>query len=75
VKNWRGNPWAILLVLSLGFFMTLLDLAIVNIAIPDMVVDFDASLDQILWVVDAYTLALAVLLITAGRLIPTRSPC
>jgi EmrB/QacA subfamily drug resistance transporter len=68
VKNWRGNPWAILLVLSLGFFMTLLDLSIVNIAIPDMVEDLGASLDQILWVANAYTLALAVLVITAGRL-------
>jgi EmrB/QacA subfamily drug resistance transporter len=68
MKNWRGNPWAILLVLSLGFVMTLLDLSIVNIAIPDMVRDLGASLDQILWVVNAYTLALAVLVITAGRL-------
>src|SRR5689334_3201736 len=48
--------------------MTLLDLTIVNIAIPDMVDSLDASLDQILWVVNAYTLGLAVLLITAGRL-------
>ncbi|MFF1448406.1 MFS transporter [Streptomyces sp. NPDC058274] len=67
-RKWHGNPWAILLTLSLGFFMTLLDLTIVNIAIPDMGQDLDASLDEILWVVNAYTLALAVLLITAGRL-------
>lgn len=66
--KWHGNPWAILLTLSLGFFMTLLDLTIVNIAIPDMGQDLNASLDEILWVVNAYTLALAVLLITAGRL-------
>jgi EmrB/QacA subfamily drug resistance transporter len=68
MNRWRGNPWAILAVLSLGFFMTLLDLTIVNIAIPDMVERLHASLDQILWVVNAYALALAVLLITAGRL-------
>jgi EmrB/QacA subfamily drug resistance transporter len=68
VNKLRGNPWAILAVLSIGFFMTLLDLTIVNIAIPDMVDSLDASLDQILWVVNAYTLGLAVLLITAGRL-------
>jgi EmrB/QacA subfamily drug resistance transporter len=68
MNKWRGNPWAILAVLSLGFFMTLLDLTIVNIAIPDMVERLNASLDQILWVVNAYALALAVLLITAGRL-------
>ncbi|SEG90121.1 drug resistance transporter, EmrB/QacA subfamily [Actinacidiphila yanglinensis] len=64
----RGNPWAILMVLSIGFFMTLLDLTIVNIAIPDMVDHLGASLDQILWITNAYTLALAVLMITAGRL-------
>ncbi|WP_225844539.1 MFS transporter [Streptomyces sp. HPF1205] len=68
MNKWRGNPWVILVILSFGFFMTLLDLTIVNIAIPDMVDSLDASLDQILWVVNAYTLGLAVLLITAGRL-------
>ncbi|MER5748749.1 DHA2 family efflux MFS transporter permease subunit [Streptomyces sp. NPDC002088] len=67
-KKWHGNPWAILVTLSLGFFMTLLDLTIVNIAIPDLGQDLNASLDQILWVVNAYTLVLAVLLITGGRL-------
>jgi EmrB/QacA subfamily drug resistance transporter len=40
----------------------------VNIAIPNMVDNLGASLDEILWVVNSYTLALAVLLITAGRL-------
>jgi EmrB/QacA subfamily drug resistance transporter len=68
VNKWHGNPWAILLTLSLGFFMTLLDLTIVNIAIPSMITDLGASLDEILWVVNAYVLVLAVLLITAGRL-------
>src|SRR4051812_22737348 len=68
MSKWRGNPWAILITLSLGFFMTLLDLTIVNIAIPSMISALDASLDEILWVVNAYVLVLAVLLITAGRL-------
>ncbi len=62
------NPWAILIVVSLGFFMTLLDLTIVNIAIPNMITKLHASLDDILWVINAYALVLAVLLITAGRL-------
>ena len=68
MSRWRGNPWAILLTLSLGFFMTLLDLTIVNIAVPSMMDKLDASLDAALWVVNAYVLVLAVLLITAGRL-------
>jgi EmrB/QacA subfamily drug resistance transporter len=68
VSKWHGNPWAILITLSLGFFMTLLDLTIVNIAIPSMITALGASLDEILWIVNAYVLVLAVLLITAGRL-------
>jgi EmrB/QacA subfamily drug resistance transporter len=64
----RGNPWAVLTVLSLGFFMTLIDLTIVNVAIPQMVDKLHASLDEVLWVINAYTLVLAVLMITAGRL-------
>jgi EmrB/QacA subfamily drug resistance transporter len=64
----RGNPWAVLVVVSLGFFMTLLDLTIVNIAIPNMIDELHASLDDVLWVLNAYALVLAVLVITAGRL-------
>ena len=64
----RGNPWAVLVVVSLGFFMTLLDLTIVNIAIPNMIDKLHATLDDVLWVLNAYALVLAVLVITAGRL-------
>ena len=64
----RGNPWAALTVLSLGLFMTLLDVTIVNIAIPQLLDSLQASLDEALWVVNAYVLMLGVLLITAGRL-------
>ncbi|MEU1121892.1 MULTISPECIES: MFS transporter [unclassified Streptomyces] len=64
----QTNPWAVLSVLCLGFVMTLVDLTIVNIALPDMTDDLGASLDQVLWVVNAYTLVLATLIITAGRL-------
>ncbi len=68
MSKYRGNPWVVLIVVSLGFFMTLLDLTIVNIAIPNMITKLHASLDGILWVINAYALVLAVLLITAGRL-------
>ncbi|MGI8330738.1 MDR family MFS transporter [Actinomadura scrupuli] len=74
MKRWHGNQWAILLTLSLGFFMTLLDLTIVNIAIPSMIDKLHASLDQVLWVMNAYILILAVLLITCGRLGDLRGP-
>nr|WP_035813243.1 DHA2 family efflux MFS transporter permease subunit [Jiangella gansuensis] len=68
MRRWRGNPWAILIALCLGFFMTLLDVTIVNIAIPSMMDDLGASLDEILWVINSYVIMLAVLVITAGRL-------
>ncbi len=57
-----------LLVLCLGFFMILLDTTIVNIAIPSILDGLNTSLEQILWVLNAYILVYAVLLITAGRL-------
>jgi len=62
------NPWLVLVFLSLGFFMILLDTTIVNIAIPSMISGLHSSLDQILWVLNAYLLVYAVLLITCGRL-------
>ncbi len=68
MTKFRANPWAVLLVVSLGFFMTLLDLTIVNIAVPNLITKLHASLDDVLWVINAYALVLAVLVITAGRL-------
>jgi EmrB/QacA subfamily drug resistance transporter len=67
-RKWQNNPWAILAVLCLGFFMTLVDLTIVNVAIPAMSDSLNGTLDEILWVVNAYTLTLSILIITAGRL-------
>ena len=64
----RANPWAVLSVFSLGLVLTLLDLTIVNIAIPSIVGELHASLDEILWMLNAYSLVYAVLLITSGRL-------
>jgi EmrB/QacA subfamily drug resistance transporter len=64
----RSNPFAALTVLSLGLFMTLLDVTIVNVAIPQLLDSLGASIDEALWVLNAYVLVLGVLLITAGRL-------
>src|SRR6266571_2668224 len=64
----RTNPWLVLLVLTTGFFMIMLDTTIVNVAIPAMSAGLNTTLDQILWVLNAYILVYAVLLITAGRL-------
>ena len=64
----RTNPWIVLVVLCTGFFMILLDTTIVNVAIPAMSAGLNTTLDQILWVLNAYILVYAVLMITAGRL-------
>src|SRR5437763_7604038 len=64
----RTNPWLVLVVLTTGFFMILLDTTIVTVAIPAMSAGLNTTLDQILWVLNAYILVYAVLLITAGRL-------
>lgn len=74
MTGWRGNPWAVLLTLSLGFFMTLLDLTVVNVAIPSMIDKLGASLDELLWVINVYILVLASLLIASGRLGDLRGP-
>jgi EmrB/QacA subfamily drug resistance transporter len=68
VNRIRQHPMAALGVLALGLFMTLLDLTIVNIAIPSILDGLHASLDQVLWVLNAYSLLFAVLLITSARL-------
>ena len=62
------RPTLVIAVFCLGLFMTLLDITIVNIAIPDLVTDLDATLETVLWVGSAYSLVYTVLLITAGRL-------
>jgi EmrB/QacA subfamily drug resistance transporter len=64
----QTNPWVVLVVLVTGFFMIMLDTTIVNVAIPAMSAGLKISLDGILWVLNAYILVYAVLLITAGRL-------
>ncbi|MGH7860687.1 MAG: MFS transporter [Candidatus Dormibacteraceae bacterium] len=64
----QRHPMVVLGVLVLGLFMTILDLTIVNIAIPSLLTGIQASLDQVLWVLNGYSLVYAVLLITSSRL-------
>src|SRR5256885_2055907 len=62
------NPWLVLAVLCLGLYMIVLDTTVVNVAIPSIITNLRAALDQVIWVLNAYILVYAVLLITAGRL-------
>ena len=52
----------------LGFFMALLDTTIVNITLPKMTEYFNTTMAHISWVVNAYNLAFAAIIITASRL-------
>jgi EmrB/QacA subfamily drug resistance transporter len=62
------RKWWTLLAVCLGTFMLLLDVTIVNVALPSIQDDLHASFAQLQWVVDAYALSLAALLLTAGSL-------
>lgn len=64
-----GHPkkWWILVAVSLGMFMALLDVTIVNIAIPAIIEDLGASVGTVSWVINAYSLTLAVLFLSMGR--------
>jgi MFS family permease len=63
----RVQRWTLLIVCT-AIFMLLLDVTIVSVALADIQRDLDASLADLQWVVDAYTLPLAGLLLTAATL-------
>jgi EmrB/QacA subfamily drug resistance transporter len=57
-----------LAVVCLATAMLMLDIAVVNTALPDIARDLNAGLTGVQWVVDAYTLALATVVLSAGSL-------
>ena len=62
------RKWWPLVAVCLGTFMLLVDVTIVNVALPPMAVDLGTSFTALQWVVDGYALSLAVLLLGAGAL-------
>ncbi len=60
--------WAVLLTVLGADIMDLLDSTIVNVGAPSIARDLHATSSQLQWVIAGYTLAMAVALITAGRL-------
>ncbi len=58
----------VLLAVCLGMFMMQLDATVVNVALPTIGADLDSSATELQWVVDAYVLPLACLLLIGGRL-------
>ncbi len=64
----RGNKWWTLVAVCLGTFMLLLDITIVNVALPDIQHALHSTFSDLQWIVDAYALTLAAFLLTAGSL-------
>jgi len=62
------RKWWTLVLISTATFMLLLDVTVVNVALPDIQRELGASLSSLQWVVDAYSLMLAAFLLTAGSL-------
>jgi EmrB/QacA subfamily drug resistance transporter len=62
------RKWWTLVLITIATFMLLLDITVVNVALPDIQRDLHASLSSLQWVVDAYSLMLAAALLTAGSL-------
>jgi len=62
------RKWWILVAVSIGMFMGLLDVTIVNIAMPAIIVDLHTTVTHASWVLNAYSLVLAVCFLSMGRI-------
>lgn len=58
--------WLALVAVATGVFMLLVDVTIVNVALPEIASDLDSSFSNLEWVINAYTLTLASTLLVAG---------
>src|SRR5215813_55732 len=67
-RSGTDAKWWTLAAVCLGTFMLLLDITIVNVALPDIQAALGASFTDLQWVIDAYALTLAALLLTTGSL-------
>ena len=64
----HARRWWTLGVLCLSLLIIVMDNTILNVAIPSLIKDLDASNSEIQWIIDAYTLVFAGLLLTTGSL-------
>ena len=62
------RKWWTLIAVSVAIFMLLLDITVVNVALPDIQRSLHSSFQDLQWVVNAYSLTLAAFLLTAGAL-------
>src|SRR5438876_11063568 len=63
----RRSPWATLTVLALAQFIVVLDVTIVNVALPNIQADLHFSADALQWVISAYKLLFGGFLLLGGR--------
>ncbi len=63
-----ARKWWVLAAVCAGVMMLLLDVTIVNVALPSIERDFSATLADLQWVISGYALALAAFMLTAGSL-------
>jgi len=63
-----AHKWRIFGVMMIGWAMSLLDIAIVNISIPTLQEEMSADIATVSWVINAYNITFAVLLVSMGRL-------
>ena len=61
-----GKPWLVALAMVFGLFMPMLDHLVVNVALPTIQHQLGAGISGLQWIVDAYTLTLAALMLTGG---------
>lgn len=64
----KGHRWVVLGIMCAGMFLVLLDVTIVNVALPSLGDVLHSDLAGLQWVVDGYTVALAALLLAGGTL-------
>jgi EmrB/QacA subfamily drug resistance transporter len=63
-----ARKWRIFGVMMIAWSMTLLDVSIVNITVPELQHDLSTDVETVSWVVNAYNIAFAVILVAMGRL-------
>lgn len=66
MKKTKTGFWFVVLTTSLAFVVSQLDVSIVNVAVPQIGKSFSADISTLQWIVDAYTIAFAVLMLSAG---------
>jgi DHA2 family methylenomycin A resistance protein-like MFS transporter len=66
VKKTKTGFWFVIITTSLAFVVSQLDVSIVNVALPQIGRSFTAGISTLQWIVDAYTIAFAVLMLSAG---------